>query len=352
VHRRIVYTNLQLMDLMRRSLGMLIPVWFPPGLSDDQVRETLFDTLHDCEHFLPWEHIVLVVDGDARSYAVVQDLQASCRQRHGQRFDVVYSAENGGKGSAVWHGMEWFLARPGLEYLVIRDADSDHALNDLVTLMRLAVVLHSNEGTDRLIVVGRRNHPHRTLGWMRGELETLLNRVLIDTVRFALAQRQQVLNTRYFSLSGEYPDLHSGYKIYSRRVCERIVERPWERSPWVGAEIYRYGVEAVPFVEGVMAGAIVGEITRLTQEPDFSGHGAFARPETNGSVMLWTFLRLGIEAPQAAIILDNHLPRLTLWTDPQGRAVLLELRRYVMEKLPTSPQDESANSEVTTSPYS
>ena len=41
---------------------------------------------------------------------------------------------------------------------------------------------------------------------------------------------------------------------------------------------YRYGVEAVPFVEGVMAGAVVGEITRLTQEPDFSGHGALLGP--------------------------------------------------------------------------
>jgi hypothetical protein len=293
----------------------------------------------------------LVVDGDARSYAVVQDLQASCRQHHGQTFDVVYRVENGGKGAAVTRGIQWFLGQDSLEYLTTRDADGDHALHDLVTLMRLAVALRNHEGTDHLIIVGRRNHPHRALGWIRGEFETLLNRVLIDAVRFALARRHEVLNTRYFSLSGEYPDLHSGYKIYSRRVCELMIERPWECAPWVGAEIYRYGVEAVPFVEGVMAGALVGESTRLTQEPDFSGHGAFARPETNGSVILWTFLRLGIGAPQAATILDNHLPRLTLWTDPQGRAALLELRRYVMERLPISTLSEAARSEVTTSPY-
>ena len=36
---RIVHANLQLMEVMRRSLGMLIPVWFPPTLSDDQVRD-------------------------------------------------------------------------------------------------------------------------------------------------------------------------------------------------------------------------------------------------------------------------------------------------------------------------
>jgi hypothetical protein len=324
---------------MRRCLGMLIPVWFPPSVSDDQIRDILANTLHDCEHFLPWEHVVLVIDGDARSYAVAQDLQASYRQRYGQAFDVVYSAENGGKGAAVIHGTRWFLAKDGLEYLTTRDADGDHAVNDLFNLMRLAVALRADEGVEGVIIVGRRNHPHRALGWMRGELEILLNRVLIDAVRFALAQRQQVLNTRYFSLTGDYPDLHSGYKIYSRKVCELMVERRWEYPPWVGAEIYRYGVEAVPFVEGVMAGAVVGEITRLTQEPDFSGHGAFARPETNGSVILWALFRLGIEGSQAAAILDNHIPRLVLWTDATGRATLLELRRYVLERLHPATQE-------------
>jgi hypothetical protein len=333
--------NSHLMDIMRRSLGMLIPVWFPPGVLDSQVRESLLATLHDCEHFLPWEHVVLVVDGDARSSAIVQELQTSCRRRHGHAFDITYCADNRGKGYAVFRGAQWFLEKQDLEYLTIRDADGDHALNDLVNLMRLAHTLRASEGTDALIIVGRRNHPHRALGWIRGEFETLLNRVLVDSARYALAQRQHILNTQYFSLSGEYPDLHSGYKVYSRKVCELMVERSWERPPWVGPEIYRYGVEAVPFVEGAMAGAVVGEISRLTQEPDFSGHGAFASPGTNGSVLLWTFLRLEIAAPQAAAILDNHLSRLTLWTDPQGRASLLELRRSVLEKLLTSAQDMS-----------
>jgi hypothetical protein len=329
------------MEVMHRSLGMVIPVWFPPSLSDDQVRDTLLDTLYDCEHFLPWEHVVLVVDGDARSNAVVQNLQAAYRQRHGQAFEVLYSAENGGKGAAVIRGTQWFLAKDGLEYLTIRDADGDHALNDLVNLMRVALALRTDEGIDRVIVVGRRNHPHRALGWIRGEFETLLNRVLVDAARFALAQRQQVLTTRYFSLSGDYPDLHSGYKVYSRRVCELMVERPWERPPLVGPEIYRYGVEAVPFVEGVIAGAIIGEITRLTQEPDFSGHGAFARPETNGAVLLWAFLRLGIAPDHAAALLDNHLSHLTLWTDAEGKKALLQLRVYVLGKLSASSLDPS-----------
>jgi hypothetical protein len=341
-----MHTKPQLMDVMRRSLGMLIPVWFPSTLDDDQVRGTLLDMLHDCDHFVPWGHVVLVVDGDARSYAVVQDLQAACRQRHGQTFEVVYSVENGGKGAAVLHGTRWFLERDGLEYLATRDADGDHLLNDLVNLMRLALALRADEDTESIIVVGRRNHPHRALGWIRGEFETLLNRVLVDAVRFALARRQQVLNTRYYSLTGDCPDLHSGYKVYSRRVCERMVEQPWERPPWVGSEIYRYGVEAVPFVEGVMAGAVVGEITRLTREPEFSGHGAFSQPESNGSVLLWTFLRLGIAAPQAATVIDNHLPRLSLWTDPAGRASLLELRRYVLGRLGEATHDRSSHTQM------
>jgi hypothetical protein len=328
-----MHDNLPLMEVMRHSLGMVIPVWFPPNVADHQVRENLRTTLFDCEHYLPWEHIVLVVDGDARSAVIVQELQGACRQRHGQAFNVVYSPENRGKGFAVFRGAQWFLERNDLHYLTVRDADGDHALNDLVNLMRLAAMLRTHEGTEALIIIGRRNQPHRALGWIRGEFETLLNRVLVDSVRFAMAQRQEVLKTQYFSLSDEYPDLHSGYKVYSRKICELMVQRTWECPPWVGAEIFRYGVEAVPFVEGAMAGAIVGEITRLTQEPEFSGHAAFARPEPNGSVLLWTFLRLGITPQQATVFLDNHLSRLTLWTEPQGRRSLVELRRYVSEGL-------------------
>ena len=338
------YDNL--MELTRHSLGMVIPVWFPPTLTDDRVRENLLTTLHDCEHYLPWEHVVLVVDGDARSAAIVQELQAAWVQRHGQAFDVVYGPENRGKGFAVFRAAEWFLDRRGLQYLTVRDADGDHALNDLVSLMRLAAMLRIQEGTEALIIIGRRNHPHRALGWVRGEFETLLNRVLVDAVRFALAQRREVFKTQYFSLSDEYPDIHSGYKVYSRKICELMVQRPWERPPWVGAEIFRYGVEAVPFVEGAMAGAVIGEITRITQEPEFSGHAAFARPETNGSVLLWTFLRLGITPQQATVFLDNHVSRLALWADPQGRESLVELRRYVSEGLARAAGEVCAVSDV------
>jgi hypothetical protein len=312
---------------------MVIPVWFPPTVTDGRVRENLLATLRGCEHYLPWEHVVLVVDGDARSAAIVQELQGAWRQRHGQAFDVVYSPENRGKGFAVFRGAEWFLERHDLHYLAVRDADGDHALNDLANLMRLTAVLRADTGSDALIIIGRRNHPHRALGWIRGEFETLLNRVLVESLRFAMARRQEVLKTQYFSLSDEYPDIHSGYKVYSRKICELIVQRTWERPPWVGAEIFRYGVEAVPFVEGAMAGAIVGEVTRLTREPEFSGHAAFARPETNGSVLLWAFLRLGITPQQATVLLDNHMSRLALWTDPHGRESLVELRRYVSEGL-------------------
>jgi len=173
-------TDLQVMDLMQRSLAMVIPVWFPPHLTADQVRESLIVTLLGCEHVLPWSHVVLVIDGDARSYPIVQELQDSCRQQHGQAFDVLYSADNRGKGDAVIRGAEWFLAKDFLTYLTIRDADGDHALNDLVNLMRMALMLRGIGDTEAVIVVGRRNHLHQSLGWMRGEFETLLNRVLID----------------------------------------------------------------------------------------------------------------------------------------------------------------------------
>jgi hypothetical protein len=160
-----------------------------------------------------------------------------------------------------------------------------------------------------------------------------------------------VLNTKYVSLLDEYPDLHSGYKLYSRDVCERIVQTSWERPPWVGPEIYRYGVEAVPFVEGALAGALVGETTRATREPAFSGHGGFARPESNAGVMRWAFLRLGIGPAQAAPLLDNHISRLTLWTDPLKRDDLLQLRRSVLEPLFQAAHAPRGPAELVTNPY-
>lgn len=338
--------NRQLMETLRRSVAMVIPVWFPTSLSSQQIQDSLLSTLDDCDHYLPWEQVVLVVDGDERGYRIARDLQAACQQRHSSTFDVLYHAENRGKGYAVSLGAQWFLEKTGLAYLTIRDADGDHALNDLLNLMRLAIHLQATEQTDALIVIGRRNHPHRVLGFIRGEYEALLNRVIVDAVRFALARHQTVLNTQYFSLAGEYPDVHSGYKLYSRKVCELMVQQPWERPPWVAEEIYRFGVEAVPLVEGMLAGAMVGEITRLTREPGFTGHSAFAKSETNGSVILWTFLRIGIGPDQGAAMLDNHISRLTWWTDPQGREHLLQLRRYVLERLHQAAQQPSGLADV------
>jgi hypothetical protein len=333
----------QVMEVMRSSLGMIIPVWYPPGLTDAQVRDNLLITLHDCEHYLRWGRVVLVVDGDARSQAVVRELQGACRQRHGQAFEAIYHPENRGKGFAVVRGIQWLLQERAIEYVTIRDADGDHAVNDLVNLMRLALELHAREGTNLLIIVGRRTHVHRALGWLRGEFETLLNRVLVDAMRFALAQHQQVLKTLYFASAEGYPDLHSGYKVYSRQVCELTAARAWEFPPWVGPEVYRYGVEAVPFVEGALSGAVVGEVTRLTRDPEFSGHSAFTRPEVNASVLLWAFLRLGITPPQAAALMDNHFPHLALWTETNGRAPLLALREYVLRRLQQSIGIESAH---------
>jgi hypothetical protein len=337
---------MQLMEMIHRSVGMVIPVWFPSSVPAEQLRDTLLSTLHDCDHYLPWHQVVLVIDGDERSYALVQELQETYRRRYGVPFDVVYSPENRGKGHAVCLGVRWLLGKSHLQYLTIRDVDGDHALNDLLNLMRQALALQEAEGTDRLIVVGRRTHPHRGLGFVRGEFEALMNRVILDAVRYTLAQRQEILNTQYCSISGEYPDLHSGYKIYSRKICEVIIRQSWERPPWVADEIYRYGVEAVPFVEGMLEGAVVAEITRLAQEPQFSGHGGFAKPQSNASVLLWTFLRLGIRPLQAAALLDNHLARLTLQTDAQGRTSLLELRQYVLRRLSEAAQEPSTPPEV------
>jgi hypothetical protein len=60
---------------------------------------------------------------------------------------------------------------------------------------------------------------------------------------------------------------------------------------------------------------------------------------------------MGIKAIQAAAIIDNHMARMIMWSDPQGRASLLELRRYVVEKLLASSQAPNTFSVVEAIPY-
>ena len=64
------------------------------------------------------------------------------------------------------------------------DADGDHFPNELVNLLRAANHITQSRGIEKLLVLGRRISRHRPMGYLRGELEELADRILLDALAY------------------------------------------------------------------------------------------------------------------------------------------------------------------------
>jgi len=109
-----------LSEQIQASLGMLIPVWFPPGTPPATMRELLSLALSDVELFVRMENVLLQVDGCPPAAPVVEELRGETEERLGQTFEVSAKEDNLGKGGAVALGFERLLERPDLQYLCIQ----------------------------------------------------------------------------------------------------------------------------------------------------------------------------------------------------------------------------------------
>jgi len=314
---------------MSGRVGFVVPVWFPADTKASMRRRLLEVTLQDAEAFVRPKHICLVNDGDAESEDLVEELSQS------RGFQRIHLPENRGKEYAVTLGIRRLLEKePSLEFLAVRDADGDHFIQDLPHLFRTAVAVH--EATGSVLAIGRRNSLSQPMGWLRGQLETLQNRVLLDALRFNRAQAGTVLDLRFCVSYADFPDFQSGYKVYSRSAAERIFrfEEAARRGPFSPEEFWHYGTESVSVVEGVLNGVTLAEMNRATYRGQpVSGFGAFGANEFYGSVIAWILWRLGIPETESVLLLDNHIARLDLWFQPEGRGLLLKIRETVASRL-------------------
>jgi len=312
---------------IRPALGMVVPVWFPEDFPRVRMRRILSVTLRDCGFYVEPLNIKVVVDGAPWCSDVLDEV----REETDIEFDDVHLETNRGKGAAVCAGMRRALARSDVAFVAVRDADGDHFLNDVPHLFRIGKQVVRETGNSSVLVIGRRSSVHRPLGFLRGEYERLLNRVIVDALMFDLARQGEVLNTQYWV--EDPPDLQSGYKLYSRASVEQIVDVLSDRGE-DGEKAARYGSEIVPFVEIVLAGGIAGEISRVTyNEQPTSMYSGERRPVFYGQRTLWVFRRLNIETHQAKQLLDNGVSKSLLRTDPRGMEELRKLRAYVLEGL-------------------
>jgi len=316
-------------------VGTVIPTYFSAKPSDDMVRHLLQVTLGDCHCYAPLESIWVVVDGDPRTARLVEELRERMLREHHSAFNTLLLAENRGKLWAVKEGVAALLkARPQVEFVVIRDGDGDHAISDMPGLVRAAIHLAEDRGDSRVILIGSRRSRHRPMGWVRGELEELLDQVTIDALAYSLARQGRALDLSHCLARNSVPDLNSGYKVYGRQIAKLLFV---EHQPHLGCltahDYWHYGPETVSIVEAILAGAVIGETQRLTWDGQpTTSFGEFDHVSLYGELLAWVYCRLELPLDVAARFYDNGVAHMALGTTRQGREVLATLRQYALEK--------------------
>jgi hypothetical protein len=323
--------------------GLVIPAFFSDKPSDDMVRHLLWMTLGDSPLYIAPRNTWVVVDGDARTARLVEEINARLEGVYGQRVNTCVLPANRGKLWAVKQGIEALLAQsPAVDYIITRDSDGDHIASDMPQLVRAADWLARLRGDTRVLVLGARRSRHHPMGWLRGELETLLDQITLDALAFHLAQAGRALDTSHL-LGDQTPDLSSGYKVYGRQAALGLFATHHPQLASLSEEAYwHYGPETVPVVESVLAGVALAEVRRPTWDGQpTSSFGEFRLVSLYGDLLAWVFARLHTPLDVAAQLYDNRAPGRLLRTMAEGSEMLAALRRYSLDKLRTFRQESS-----------
>ena len=316
-----------------RITGTVVPAYFSGKPSDEMVLALLRMTLSDCPHYLPLGHVWVVVDGDRRTTRLLEGLRDEMLREHGSTFGLLPLPENRGKLWAMKVGSAALLdAQPAVQFIVIRDGDGDHAMSEVPSLVRAGLHLANAFGSTRVIAIGSRRSRHHPMGWVRGELETLLDAVTVDALSYALARHGQALDLSNCLIDSSVPDLSSGFKAYGRDMAESLFSDSEPDLASLSASNYwHYGPETVTVIEAVLEGCALGEKLRLTWDGQpTTSFGEFGHQALYGELLAYVFTRLEIPLAVAAQFLDNRAPRLALRTSTQGREMLVSLREYVL----------------------
>lgn len=320
-------------EKMRRSVGSVIPVWFSESASAEQMYRFLSGTLADAELFADPARLVLVVDGCPRAEEPTRRAAEEFAARAGAEPRLIVNEVNGGKGDAVCTGFERLLADESVEALNVRDADGDHDIYDLPQLFRLFETVRAQIGSDRLFALGCRASLTRPMGFARGELEQVLNRVTIDAVNAKLAPSGGAVDERFTARYGREPDFQSGYKLYSREAAATLIEvlraadaaAPQQR-------VMHWGVEFIPTTELLLRGFVPAALQRVTWDgqpqttfDDSDIAYAYSRQ------ISWLFERLDLPATVAMPLLENALINCPYVAAKGGAEQIAKLRAQVID---------------------
>ncbi len=332
-----LYLSKHAFHLIRHKTGIVIPVYFPKDVDTGRAEALLRDTVFMYrEHVADPAVICLSVDGE--------EFGADIVQRIAREFKVssCVSPTNRGKLQGVIHGVRYLLERKSLGYIAVVDQDGDHFANELLNFLRAAEHISQRLGTNQILILGRRISRHRPMGFLRGELEELCDRVLLDVLMYNAVVKQHPLALEYVFALDEFPDFHSGYKLFSSATAASVFSHPPQMMDVSDDCYYRHACEAVMVVEALEQGAYLGVVNRSTfNEQPISTFGLLNRIQLAADKIIWPCKRLSIPLPFVKQWLANHIPRLLLNTiAPEGKKELEQIRELVIRSLADNPDQE------------
>lgn len=325
-------------DELRQSSAVVIPAYFPAAADAGLAADLLRDTALGCSSLLGDPgRVCISVDGENPAAEAARRLQAEFGVK------VVVSARNKGKLGALLEGLTALVREEMFRYFLLVDQDGDHFPNELPNFIRAVRHVSSAVKHDRLLVLGRRSSRHHPMGYLRGELEELADRMLIDCLQYRAALDGLPLNLQYALLFDEFPDFHSGYKLLTRPLVTALLDRPVCCEGLSEEAVYRHAVEAVLCVEAVLAGGVIVSVARSTfNEQPITAFGQLNRCRLVADKIIWPAKRLRVPGVFIGQWMENHMARLQLTTlVPSGKEELIQIRNLVREAfdLPEMPAE-------------
>ena len=315
-------------DAVENETGVVIPAYLPEGVDSGAWDVMLRDTVEAFSRQVREAgRVCVVVDGPGPGGKLAE---AIGRERGVQ---VISHARNRGKLGALRSGMLRLLEEEKLRYLAAADQDGDHFANELVNLVRAAQHVEKATATRDVMVLGRRISRHRPMGFLRGELEELADRMQLDALFYNASVTGKPLALEFATTIEEFPDFHSGYKLFSRATAEKVFTPEPELAGVSEDAYYRHSVEAVISVEAIVGGAHLAVVNRSTMdEQPMTTFGLLNRVQMIADTIIWPCKRLNVPGAFVEQWLRNHLPRILLATHaPEGRQELLAIRKLVLE---------------------
>jgi hypothetical protein len=311
-----------------QDAGVVIPVYLPEGRDRSRATALLDETTSAyCAQAGDPALVCLSVDG-ARFGA---EAAGEITRIYGA--SIVVAETNRGKLAAARNGVRQLLAEQAPPYIAIVDQDGDHFANELANLLRVALDIEERLAGRGVMVLGQRATRHRPLGFLRGELEGLADRVLLDALAYRAAVIGRPLGLEYALAHGDCPDFHSGYKLFDRETAEAVFLGEPNQAGTPDSCYYRHACEAVMTVEALENGAYLGVAHRSTMNGQpVSVFGQYDTRELTADMIAWPCKRLGVPLAFVEQWLANHAQQLLLHTlSPQGEQELEAVRRLVVQ---------------------